>query len=80
MLFRRQLKLSRLRKSLSLHTRIVLDMTLLLIFATAALLFLLEWDNPGTLASFNWWEKGMNALFESVTLRTAGFAGVNYGA
>ena len=80
LLFRRQLKLNRLRKSLSLHTRIVLDMTLLLIFVTAALLFLLEWDNPGTLASFNWWEKGMNALFESVTLRTAGFAGVNYGA
>lgn len=80
LLLRHQLKLGKLRKSLSLHTRIVLDMTMLLIFVTAGLIFILEWDNPGTLSPFTWWEKGMNALFESVTLRTAGFAGVNYGA
>lgn len=80
LLLKRQLRPSKLRKSLSLHTRIVLDMTVLLIVSTAVFIFILECDNPGTLASFAWWEKGMNALFESVTLRTAGFAGVNYGA
>ena len=33
-----------------------------------------EWDNPLTLGKMNYFEKGFNALFHSVSLRTAGFA------
>lgn len=80
LLLKKELKLDRFRKSLSIHTRIVLAMTLLLIFMTAGIIFFLEWDNPGTLGPFAWWEKGMSSLFESVTLRTAGFASVDYGS
>ena len=35
---------------------------------------MLEWNNPGTLGSFTIPQKLMAALFQSVTLRTAGFA------
>lgn len=80
LLLQRQLRWDKLRKSLSIHTRIVLNMTLILILGTAAIIFLLEWNNPDTLGSFTWWQKGMSALFESVTLRTAGFASVNYAS
>ena len=34
----------------------------------------MEWDNPATLGPMEPWEKGLNALFQSVTLRTAGYA------
>lgn len=75
---KREIKLEKLRKSLSLHTKIVLFMTFELIVVTAVVLFLLEFQNDGTIGTFSWWEKGLTALFESVTLRTAGFASINY--
>lgn len=73
-----KVKLKKFRKSLSLHTRIVLDMTLVLVISSALLFFLLEFQNPGTLGTYTWWEKGLTSLFESVTLRTAGFASIDY--
>ena len=75
---KREISLEKFRKSLSLHTKIVLFMTMELIAVTATFLFLLEFQNKGTIGSFQWWEKGLTSLFESVTLRTAGFASVNY--
>ncbi len=75
---KREINLEKFRKSLSLHTKIVLFMTFQLILVTAVILFLLEFLNEGTIGTFAWWEKGMTSLFESVTLRTAGFASINY--
>ena len=75
---KREINLEKFRKSLSLHTKIVLFMTFQLILVTAVILFLLEFQNEGTIGTFAWWEKGMTSLFESVTLRTAGFASINY--
>lgn len=74
----RKVNLKKFRKSLSLHTRIVLDMTCLLVLGTAILIFLLEFKNPGTIGNYTWWEKGLTSMFESVTLRTAGFASIDY--
>lgn len=74
----RKISFSKFRKTLSLHTRIVLGMTLVLIVGTACMIFLLEFQNQGTMEPFSFPEKLLTSLFESVTLRTAGFASLDY--
>lgn len=58
----------------SLHAKIVIFSTLFLIFAGTALTLLFEFDNPDTLGRMGWPGKLAASLFQSVTLRTAGFA------
>ncbi len=62
------------RKTLTLHSKIVLAMTLILIAVGAMLIFIFEYSNPDTIGGFNIWEKIQASLFQSVTTRTAGFA------
>lgn len=57
----------------SLHTKLVISITAILIFGGAFLILVIEWGNTDTLGNLPWWEKGLAALFQSVTLRTAGF-------
>lgn len=64
------------RYRLSLHTRIVLAMTALLLLGGWALFSLFEWSV--TLEGMPVWAKLTNALFMSVTARTAGFNTVDY--
>ena len=66
-------------KKFSVYTRLVLLSTGILIFAGAVLLLLLEWNNPATLGAMKPGQKVLNAFFQSVTLRTAGFASVDQG-
>ncbi|MBE3581454.1 MAG: Trk family potassium uptake protein [Thermoanaerobacteraceae bacterium] len=63
------------RKSgrLSLHSRIVLLTTLVLIVAGTLTILAIEWDNPNTLGPLPPAGKGMAAYFQAVTPRTAGF-------
>ena len=64
-------------KKYSLHTKIVLVMTLgLLIFGTIAF-FVLEYSNAKTLKNLNFFDKITNSFFQSVTTRTAGFASID---
>ncbi len=58
------------------HTRVVILMTLFLILAGAACIFIFEYDNPYTLGVMSIKDKILNSLFQSVTFRTAGFASV----
>lgn len=58
----------------SLHTKIVLTTTAALIIGGAVFTFCMEFRNPDTLKPLPLWEKIMASLFQSVTLRTAGFA------
>jgi len=67
-------------KKFSVYTKLVLITTVLLITVGAALFLLLEWNNPDTLGSMAPGQKVLNAFFQSVTLRTAGFASVDQGA
>ena len=76
----KSISLHRLWKSLSLHTKIVLIMTLVLIIVPAILILMIEYNNPETIGNLNFLEKTMASLFQSVTLRTAGFASINMGA
>ena len=61
----------RSRVLLTLHTRIVLLATAFLIVSGAVVFFAAE--AKSSLAGLSWGERIMNALFQSVTLRTAGF-------
>ena len=61
----------------SVYVRLVLVATLTLIAAGWVLSCLLEWNNPDTLGPMSWWQKLLNGLFQSVTLRTAGFAAID---
>lgn len=58
----------------SLHAKIVIFSTLFLILAGTVLTLIFEAQNPDTLGEMSWPEKFTAALFQSVTLRTAGFA------
>ncbi len=59
--------------SLSLHTRIVLVLTGILLAAGTVFFLLAEGTNEATLAGRGIGEQTLNAFFQSVTLRTAGF-------
>jgi Trk-type K+ transport system membrane component len=66
---------------LSLHTRLMLLGTGVLILGGSAAFLLLEWRNPATLGSMPIWEKLNVGIFSGgITPRTAGFAAVDYGA
>lgn len=60
----------------SLHSRVVLVMTALLLAGGWVAFSVLEWRN--TLSAMPAWAKLTNALFMSVTARTAGFNSINY--
>ncbi len=63
-------------KRLTLHSKIVLWTTFILIFGGAFLIFLFEAGNPFTVGNNTAFEKLQFSLFQSVTTRTAGFATV----
>ena len=67
-------------KKLSLYTRLVLEITGGLILCGTVLTLVLEWNNPATLGGMSVGEKLLNALFQSVTLRTAGYCTIDQGA
>ena len=64
-------------RKFSVYTRLVLMTTLALIVGGAAVICLLEWNNPGTLGPMSIPDKLLNGLFQSITLRTAGFVSVD---
>lgn len=65
--------------SFSLHTKLVISMSLSLIVVGAVLVFLMEKDNPQTLGNLSLFDQIVNSIFQSVTYRTAGFASFNQG-
>lgn len=60
--------------TLTLHSKIALSVTGVLILAGTAAIFVFEYNNPLTMGSFSLFEKLQASLFQSVTTRTAGFA------
>ena len=62
---------------LGLQSKIVLIMTAVLILGGTLGYFLLEFNNPETMADLSVPEKVLASAFQSVTTRTAGFASVS---
>ena len=63
-------------KNLTLHSKIAIASTLILILVGAALIFAFEYNNPQTIKDHTLLQKVEVSLFQSVTTRTAGFATV----
>lgn len=61
-------------RRLTLHSKIVLSATAVLIIGGGLLMALFEWNNPQTIGNLSVFEKIQAAIFQSVTTRTAGFA------
>ena len=68
------------QKKMMLHTRVVLWVTGILILVGAGMFMILEWNNPNTLGGFSTGDKIVNAFFQSITTRTAGFATIDQAA
>ncbi|WP_209439301.1 TrkH family potassium uptake protein [Sinorhizobium arboris] len=63
----------------SVHTKITLLGTALLLVAGLAATAAYEWNNPKTLGAFEWPGKLLNAASHSVMARTAGFNSIDIG-
>lgn len=60
------------------HTRLAINMTLILIITGTIVFLLVEWNNPASIGTFTAGEKVLAAMFQTVTMRTAGFATLDY--
>ena len=67
-------------KRFSIHTRIMLYGTIILIFSGMVLFLSIEWNNPKTFGELPFYEKILNAFFLSVNFRTSGFNSIDIGA
>ena len=72
----RRTKKVRFFSALTLHSKIAITATLILILAGAGLIFAFEYNNPQTIKDYTLLQKIEVSLFQSVTTRTAGFATV----
>ena len=66
----------RILRHLTLHSKIAISSTIILILGGGILFFLFEYHNPKTIGDLPLFDKIQVALFQSVTTRTAGFASV----
>ncbi|MCY6482767.1 TrkH family potassium uptake protein [Clostridium aestuarii] len=67
-------------KKLSLHSKLVISMTIFLILGGWILMFLFEMNNPETLQSLPIKGKVLGSLFAAITPRTAGFNSISTSA
>ncbi len=67
-------KNKRIFRHLTLHSKIAIVTTLLLIFGGGLLILAFEYNNPATIGELSLFDKVQVAFFQSVTTRTAGFA------
>ena len=63
-------------KNLTLHSKIAISTTLILVIGGGILIFLFEYHNPATIGDLSLFDKMQVSLFQSITTRTAGFATV----
>jgi trk system potassium uptake protein TrkH len=63
----------------ALETKLVLSVTAVLLAVGTAALLAFEWSNPATLGGMPVAQRPLNALFESVSFRTAGMSSIPIG-
>jgi len=68
---------SRCFKKLSVYSKLVLIITGALLLSGTAAILILEWNNPATLGPMSIPQKLLNAFFQSITVRTAGFVSID---
>ncbi len=68
------------RLNLSLHSKLTLWGSAILLIFGSLLFLLFEWNNPATFGAMSIPDKVLSAVFASVSTRTAGFNSVDIGA
>lgn len=63
----------------SVYTRLILIATAVLLIVGTVVYMILEYQNGGTIGRMTFDKKLLNAFFQSVTTRTAGFAAIDQG-
>ena len=61
------------KRRFSLHTKLTLVCTLVLLISGAIFFMVFEWGNLQTMGNFDFWEKLLASFFQSATCRSAGF-------
>lgn len=79
-LIKRKIRKTKGGEKPSVYLKTVLTVTAALIISGAAVTLLCEWSNPDTLGNAGTGQKIMDSLFQSVTLRTAGFQTIPQGS
>lgn len=64
-------------RKISVHAKLVIITTLVLLLGGTFLFFIFEYNNPNTMGNMSLGDKLLNSIFASVTPRTAGFFSVN---
>lgn len=64
-------------RKLSLHSKIVITATIILIISGTILMFFIEHNNPGTMGNQSVKGKFLSSVFASITPRTAGFNSIS---
>ena len=72
-----KLSLKKLVKELTLHTKIVIITTLILLITATFFIYIFEYNNITTMAGDSNGEKLLKSAFQATTLRTAGMATIN---
>lgn len=62
------------------YTKLILITTFILVFGGAIIFLAFEFNNPNTIGNMSLGNKIVNAYFQSVTTRTAGFAAIDQGS
>ncbi len=60
-------------RRLTIHSKLAIVTTLILLCVGTFMLLLAEWNNHATIGHMSLWQKVMAAMFQTVTDRTAGF-------
>ena len=72
-----KLNIKKIWKSFSLHTKLVLTITIILLVTGTLSIYLLEYNNSILMKNDNQGTKILKAAFQATTLRTAGFSTIN---
>lgn len=71
-------KINLLKRKLTIQTRLVLTTTALILLIGTCSAWILEFKNPNTIGRLNIFHQGLVSFFQTVTMRTAGFATIDY--
>ncbi|MBL6538412.1 TrkH family potassium uptake protein [Streptococcus suis] len=76
--FQTQIGQRRSLRKLRFHTKVVLSLTAIILASGTLLTLLTEWNNPSTIGHLPLGSKVLASFFQTVTMRTAGFASIDY--
>ena len=71
-------QLSKKKRRLRFHTKLVLFLTAGILFTGTVSTLLIEWNNPGTIGNLSIPDKLLVSFFQTVSMRTAGFASIDF--